>query len=59
MQLGHLFLSLGNLVSLFTEKPVGDRSFALLVQHSKADLSLDGDWDRPNGNIDKAKAYAT
>ena len=34
------YLALGDLVSLFAEKLVGDGSFAFLVQNSKADLPL-------------------
>jgi hypothetical protein len=34
------YLALGDLVSLFAEKLVGDGSFAFLVQHSKANLPL-------------------
>ncbi len=34
------YLALGDLVSLFAEKLVGNGSFAFLVQHSKANLPL-------------------
>ena len=35
------YLALGDLVSLFAEKLVGDGSLALLVQHSKADQGIE------------------
>jgi hypothetical protein len=52
------YLALGNLIALFAEEPVGNGSFALTMQHSKADFSLDGDRDCPYGIVDKAKADA-
>jgi hypothetical protein len=52
------YLALGNLIPLFAEKLVGDGCIALPMQHSKVDLSLYGDWNRPNRIVDKANADA-
>jgi len=52
------YLALGNLVSLFAEKLVGNGGFTLLMQHSKADLPLYVDRDCPNRNVDQSHADA-
>jgi hypothetical protein len=47
------YLALGDLVPFFTEDPVGEGRFALLMQHSEADLFLDGEGDGSNRNVDR------
>jgi len=41
-----------------TEDLVGDGSFAFLMQHTEADLFLDGEQDSSDRNVDQANADA-
>jgi hypothetical protein len=51
------YLALGNLVSFLAEDPVGDGSFAFLMQHSEADLLFDGqEANGSNWNVDQTDA---
>jgi hypothetical protein len=47
---------LRELVPFFAEDPIGNGSFTLLMQHSEADLFLDGEGDGFNRNVDQANA---
>ena len=44
--------------TFFAEDPLGAGSFAFVMQHSKADLFLDGERDGSNGDINQANADA-
>ena len=52
------YLALGDLISFLAEDLAGDGSFAFLMQHSEADLFLDGERDSSYRDIDQSNADA-
>lgn len=52
------YLALGNLIPFLAEKPLRNGYIALLMQHSKADLSIEGDGEGPYGIVDQSHADA-